>query len=118
MAPAPKAPTPSLSLVAPADAPSEEVASHVDLVTAEVAAEAGVPIVVPGPRPAGWYPDPSGIHCERAWDGSAWGAVVLDRNRALLEHALRDDFPPPAQDRPHRALSCHAIEPGVAGTRR
>lgn len=34
----------------------------------------------PGPdAPEGWYPDPTGHHAKRYWDGTSWTSVVADK---------------------------------------
>ncbi len=38
--------------------------------------------------PSGWYPDPSGLSCERFWDGSDW--TEKTRPISTFEH-----MPPP-----------------------
>jgi hypothetical protein len=48
--------------------------------------------------PAGWYPDPSGRHEQRYWDGFAWSGHVLDRGVAsedALPYAPAGSAPPP-----------------------
>lgn len=37
--------------------------------------------VVPTPMPAAWYPDPSGRHELRYWDGTAWTSHVSDHGQ-------------------------------------
>lgn len=107
----PKAPTPSLSLVASTtEAPptlddAQEVSASIAVPEANASASATAVAdsagsvdsapVAERPPPAGWYSDPSGIHWERSWDGNAWSALVLDRNRALSAHQLNERFPPP-----------------------
>lgn len=38
--------------------------------------------------PSGWYPDPTGLNCERFWDGEDW--TEQTRPVSLLQHR-----PPP-----------------------
>lgn len=35
-------------------------------------------MTTPSQVPAGWYPDPAGLHEKRYWDGSNWTAMVSD----------------------------------------
>jgi hypothetical protein len=92
-----KVPVPSLSLVASPEVIDVveviDMVEVIDIVERSDASETDV--VVDWPRPAGWYADPTGIHCERSWDGNEWSAVVVDRNFAMLAHAINDRFPPP-----------------------
>jgi hypothetical protein len=91
--PAPaKSPTPSLSLVESPEEPLEVV------VPPEPAVPQARSVPPDRPRPPGWYPDPSGIHCERSWDGGAWSEVAIDRNGALLTHVIVGTHAAPAID--------------------
>jgi hypothetical protein len=47
-----------------------------------------------------WYPDPTGIHHQRFWDGDGWTAHVADRYGTTSAHHLRDSYPPPGPQRP------------------
>jgi hypothetical protein len=96
-----RAAAPALSLVTPVEVvaqPVEVVPLPVEEAAIEVAPPAPPEVAVPVPAVppvAGWFPDPCGIHCERSWDGAAWSAVVVDRNRFVLEHPIRDSYPGP-----------------------
>jgi hypothetical protein len=37
------------------------------------------------PSPAAWYPDPSGRHANRFWDGRAWTSHVADDGRVAVD---------------------------------
>ena len=39
--------------------------------------------------PSGWYPDPSGRHQYRYWDGKGWSSQVSDGGRTATDSALR-----------------------------
>ncbi len=44
----------------------------------------GLPVTPAGPPP-GWYPDPSGRHQHRWWDGASWTASVGDNGVAATD---------------------------------
>ena len=46
--------------------------------------------------PAGWFPDPAGIHSQRYWDGQQWTTHVVDRNGESADHFVRVADQPPA----------------------
>jgi len=49
------------------------------------------------PQPGvGWYPDPSGRHALRHWDGNAWTREVLDRERRRSDSGPLPSSPPDA----------------------
>lgn len=59
----------------------------------------------PGTQPSGWYPDPSGRHQHRFWDGAAWTKHVADRGLPGIDEPNRPappvtppfaSIPPPA----------------------
>jgi hypothetical protein len=59
-----------LGLAAPGAAPAQT-----PLAQAQVPAQA---VGAGGAQAAGWFPDPSGRHQQRYWDGTAWSAHVSD----------------------------------------
>jgi hypothetical protein len=48
--------------------------------------------------PAGWYPDPAGIHSQRYWDGGQWTTQVVDRNGLSVDHQVRRADQVPAHE--------------------
>jgi uncharacterized RDD family membrane protein YckC len=51
-----------------------------------------------GTQPSGWYPDPSGRHQHRFWDGAAWTKHVADRGVPGIDEPHRPAppvVPPP-----------------------
>jgi hypothetical protein len=95
--PPPPEPPPPLSELAPLPPPPAPPPPPVASPLSPPVAPAPVPSAVARPpRAAGWYSDPTGIHCDRSWDGHAWSAVVVDRNRVVIEHAIRDSYAGPA----------------------
>ena len=57
-----------------------------------------MPTELPLP-PAGWYPDPSGGHRRRYWDGSAWTDHVAEPGSAPIAAATAPATPPAVADR-------------------
>ena len=47
-----------------------------------------------------WYPDPTGIHHHRYWDGRGWTAHVAERFGTTSAHHLREEYPAPGTERP------------------
>ena len=37
------------------------------------------------PSPAAWYPDPSGRHAHRFWDGTSWTSHVIDGGQVAVD---------------------------------
>jgi putative membrane protein len=74
--------------------PAALSASHPERTASEVAAGATQPSVeparaVPAAHPApppGWYPDPSGQHQYRWWDGNSWTSQVSDDGATSADH--------------------------------
>lgn len=53
-------------------------------------------------RSAGWYPDPSGRHAQRYWDGTDWSAHVSDGSTTTTDPTPPLTPPPLVVVTPHR----------------
>jgi hypothetical protein len=71
--PGPPGQTAGAPRAAPPAAAAEEA-----LPSAEAGEPAHPPVPSPGAPPADWYPDPTGRHQHRYWDGARWTAWVAD----------------------------------------
>jgi uncharacterized protein YxjI len=65
-------------------------------------------------QPADWYPDPSGRHEHRYWDGSRWTEHVASHGRQSVDHDTSSK-PPPTVARPTEKVVRDVEKAGVAG---
>jgi uncharacterized protein YxjI len=64
--------------------------------------------------PADWYPDPSGRHEHRYWDGSRWTEHVASHGRQRTDHDS-SSLPPPTVARPAEKVVRDVTKAGAAG---
>ncbi|TMK53496.1 MAG: DUF2510 domain-containing protein [Actinobacteria bacterium] len=65
-------------------------------------------------QPADWYPDPSGRHEHRYWDGSRWTEHVASHGRQSVDPDLSSK-PPPTVDRPAEKVVRDVAKAGATG---
>jgi hypothetical protein len=65
-------------------------------------------------QPADWYPDPSGRHEHRYWDGSRWTEHVASHGRQSVDPDLSSK-PPPTVDRPPEKVVRDVAKAGATG---
>ena len=65
-------------------------------------------------QPADWYPDPSGRHEHRYWDGTRWTEHVASHGRQSVDHDTSSK-PPPTVARPTEKVVRDVEKAGVAG---
>jgi uncharacterized protein YxjI len=68
----------------------------------------------PPSQPADWYPDPSGRHEHRYWDGTRWTEHVASHGRQSVDHDTSSK-PPPTVARPTEKVVRDVEKAGVAG---
>ena len=66
-------------------------------------------------QPADWYPDPSGRHEHRYWDGSRWTEHVASHGRQSADPDFTSQ-PPPTVARPAEKIVRDVARAGAAGT--
>jgi uncharacterized protein YxjI len=66
-------------------------------------------------QPADWYPDPSGRHEHRYWDGSRWTEHVASHGRQSTDFDPTT-MPPPTVARPTEKIVRDVAKAGAAGT--
>jgi uncharacterized protein YxjI len=64
--------------------------------------------------PADWYPDPSGRHEHRYWDGTRWTEHVASHGRQSVDHDTSSKAPPTVA-RPTEKVVRDVEKAGVAG---
>jgi len=64
--------------------------------------------------PADWYPDPSGRHEHRYWDGSRWTEHVASHGRQSTDHDP-SSMPPPTVARPTEKIVRDVARAGATG---
>jgi hypothetical protein len=64
--------------------------------------------------PPAWYPDPTGRHDHRWWDGAAWTAHIADAGTAGID-PLGADMPDPIEGRPEPVPLVASTVAGVTG---
>jgi uncharacterized protein YxjI len=65
-------------------------------------------------QPADWYPDPSGRHEHRYWDGSQWTEHVASHGRQSVDHDTSSK-PPPIVERKTEKVVGDVAKAGAAG---
>ncbi|MEW6473264.1 MAG: phospholipid scramblase-related protein [Actinomycetota bacterium] len=65
-------------------------------------------------QPADWYPDPSGRHEHRYWDGTRWTEHVASHGRQSVDHDT-STLPPPTVNRPAEKITRDVAKAGAAG---
>src|SRR2546423_5345168 len=65
-------------------------------------------------QPADWYPDPTGRHEHRYWDGSTWTEHVASHGRQSVDPDLSAK-PPPTVDRPAGKVVRDVAKAGATG---
>src|SRR5882724_4464085 len=65
-------------------------------------------------QPADWYPDPSGRHEHRYWDGSRWTEHVASHGRQSVDPDLSSK-PPPTVARPAEKVVRDVAKAGATG---
>ncbi|HYT38195.1 MAG TPA: phospholipid scramblase-related protein [Acidimicrobiia bacterium] len=65
-------------------------------------------------QPADWYPDPTGRHEHRYWDGSTWTEHVASHGRQSVDPDL-SARPPPTVDRPAGKVVRDVAKAGATG---
>ncbi len=68
-------------------------------------------------QPADWYPDPSGRHEHRYWDGTQWTEHVASHGRQSVDPDFTSQ-PPPTVDRPTEKIVRDVARAGVSGAPR
>jgi len=66
-------------------------------------------------QPADWYPDPSGRHEHRYWDGSQWTEHVASHGRQSVDPDMTA-APPPTVNRPTEKIVRDVAKAGAAPT--